>query len=116
MSKNNEIKLPQTAAELEAMGAEEIDAAITGLRRRQKESAPVKFRAVRYFGLRGDAFAGGLSGGTDKWWKEFGIPDIEEDGFAADAKNLRGDMERVGRDMWMGLLQHAKSAKTNPTR
>ena len=92
--------------DLEAMSAEEIDAAVAELRRRQKESAPVKFPSKRGWGVWGDAFAGGLDGG----YSPPKLPSIEEC-WAADAAKLRGDFERAGRDMWLGLLRHAKSAK-----
>lgn len=101
--------------DLEAMSAEEIDAAVAELRRRQKESAPVKFPSKRGGGIWG-GFGCGLSGGSGKRREELGLPDIDGDGFAADAENLRGDLERVGRDMWLGLLRHAKSAKNTPAR
>ena len=110
------LSLPQTADELEAMNTEEIDVIIAELRRRQKESASVKFRSARTLGVWGDAFGDGLDGGMRKWGKDLGILNIDEDGFVVDAENLQGDLERVGCDMWIGLLQHAKLSKNTPLR
>ena len=94
------IALPRTAAELEAMSAADINAAITELRRLQRESLPIKPRIAR-FGICG----GGLFGSTHR------LEMSMEDGFAIDAKNLHDDFERVGRDMWIGVLQHAQNSK-----
>ncbi len=105
MQKTNTTFLPQTAAELEAMSAEEIDAAIVELRRLQERNSPIKIARARLKsrGVWGDAFGGGFGGGDGALYK---IPSIAE-GWAEDALNLRGDWERVGRDMWIGVLQNA---------
>ena len=101
MKSSKKISLPRTAADLEAMSAAEIDAAIAELRRLQKKSLPPPHR----LSVWGDGFGAGFGG---RW--DFQIPSIEES-WAQDAANLRGDFERVGRDMWIGMLQHAKSEK-----
>ena len=98
------IALPRTAAELESMSAADINAAIAELRRLQRESLPIKPRIAR-FGICGGALGGGLFGSTHR------LEMSMEDGFAIDAKNLHDDFERVGRDMWIGVLQHAQNSK-----
>lgn len=71
-----------------AMSAEELDTAIAQLRRRQESLS----RAV--FG-DGDNYA----------------PDFRNGDWETDAANLRGDMERVGIDMWIGLLRAERARK-----
>ena len=99
-------KLPRTAADLEIMSAEEIESLITELRRWQKASSPVKISRVRFKsrGVWGDAFGGGFFGRRRSSKTEI---ESVRGGWAKDAENLRGDWERVGRDMWIGLLQNA---------
>ncbi|MGI9296269.1 MAG: hypothetical protein ACR2QC_00030 [Gammaproteobacteria bacterium] len=100
IQKAKDVFLPRSREELEAMSAAEIDAAIAELRRRQKRSRPAPVR----LSVWGDAFGGGFGGGGNS----YRIPSVQE-GWAEDARNLRGDWEKVGRDMWIGMLQHAKS-------
>lgn len=108
MKLSEKVVLPLTKADVDAMSAAEIDAAIAELRRRQKRHPPAKVVRVRLKHGRvwGDAFGGGFFGRL----RLPEIPSIEE-GWAMDAANLRGDMERVGCDMWIGVLQHALSEK-----
>ncbi|MGI9338148.1 MAG: hypothetical protein ACR2P4_06550 [Gammaproteobacteria bacterium] len=77
-----------TEADIGAMSAEELDSAIAQLRRRQEELAPV------------------INDAED-------VPDFSTsgDGWETDAANLRGDMERVGLDMWIGILRTEQARK-----
>ena len=103
------VSLPETDAELNALSAAEIEALIAALRKKQEESSPsAKITRVRFKsrGVWGNAFGGGFRSRIKK--RE--IPSIAE-GWARDAANIRGDFERVGRDMWIGVLQNALSEK-----
>ena len=105
------IALPRTAAELEAMSAADINAAITELRRLQRESLPVpKFHFKPKSFL--STFPLDLNPPPVRFkHRSLGAPGIYEDGFAIDAKNLSEDMKRVGRGMWIAWLRIAPNRK-----
>ncbi len=90
----------ETPADIDAMSVEEIDAAIAELRRRQEADAREGARRL----LEESAASLSLS----RWLSP---PPIEE-AWKTDADNLSGDMERVGRDMWIAVLRAERARKT----
>lgn len=89
--------MTNATTDIGAMSAEELDDAIAQLRRRQKALAP-------------DWQLPALSGfGFGEWHKP---PGIKLRGWHQDAANLRGDVERVGADMRIGMLRAAQARKT----
>ena len=115
------------------MSAEEIDAAIAELRQRQLLSASVQVShktlwdiMARVYsnigdrhGMRSSSFwtpsiriSSGHERLSDAYFSNFWEPSVSKpitENWAQDTANLRGDMERIGRDMWIGVLQHSKS-------
>ena len=103
------VSLPETDAELNALSAAEIEALIAALRKKQEESSPAKIadEYLKSGGVWGNAFGGGFWG----HWPSSLEMDSVQAGWETDAANIRGDFERVGRDMWIGVLQNALSEK-----
>ena len=95
------VRTISSAADIEKMSVEELDATIKAMRRRQEELSP-----VRHLDL-GSSPGFDIFGGGD--WEE---PDLERNGWEVDAENLRGDMERVGLDMWIALLRTVRARKS----
>lgn len=91
----------QTPPDIDAMSAEELDAEINKLLLLQQKLSPVRVDE------QPSGFGFSLGGGWDD------VPDYSplRDGWREDADNLRGDMERVGLDMWIGLLRTARANK-----
>ena len=101
---------PKSISEIEAMSISEIDNMISILRQRQYNfsfghKSPRKYRHENFLSLFGGDFS--VKDKEDK--NTFGLSD--SDPFATDMKNLQGDMERVGRDMWIGVLHYVRSQK-----
>ena len=84
-----------TKTNIGAMSAEEIDTAIGELQQRQAQLAP-RWQPPGSFGF-------------GQWHKP---PSVKSGGWHSDAEKLRGDMERVGIDMWIGVLRAAQARKT----
>ena len=90
------------------MGADECDSAIRDLRQKQSESMP---RTI----------VTGRSRSAWDWLTGMDDVDISDlplrrprsiaEDWEQDAANLRGDMNRVGRDMWIGMLSYHKDKK-----
>ena len=90
------------------MSADECDSAIRDLRQKQSESMPTTILA-------------GRSHSDWDWLTDLDDVDISDlplsrprsiaKDWEQDAANLRADMERVGRDMWIGMLSYHKDKK-----
>ena len=90
------------------MSADECDSAIRDLRQKQSESMP---RTI----------VTGRSRSAWDWLTGMDDVDISDlplrrprsiaEDWEQDAANLRGDMNRVGRDMWIGMLSYHKDKK-----
>ena len=93
------------------MSVEEIDNTIAELRRLQRLSAPVKIRRKTFWDFTVDMYDNIADIGNMSF-SRFSTPrmskSISED-WEQDTANLRGDMERISRDMWIGILQHSKN-------
>lgn len=101
---------PKSISEIEAMSISEIDNVISMLRQRQYKfsfghKSPRKYRHADFLSLFGRDFSVRDKENQDA----LGLGDI--DPFATDMQNLQGDMERVGRDMWIGVLHYVRSQK-----
>ena len=99
---------PKRQKHIAEMSADECDSAIRDLRQKQSESMP---RTI----------VTGRSRSVWDWLTDLDDVDISDlplrrprsiaEDWEQDAANLRGDMERVGRDMWIGMLSYHKDKK-----
>lgn len=96
------------AESLESMSRDDIDAIIAALRLLQQEALFNAYPSSREY-ISPSFFS---IGGADLDENEEEFPSfVNFDSFAADKRNMQHDMEMVGRDMWLGVLQHARSQK-----
>ena len=99
---------PKRQKHIAEMSADECDSAIRDLRQKQSESMP---RTI----------VTGRSRSVWDWLTDLDDVDISDlplrrprsiaEDWEQDAANLRGDMDRVGRDMWIGMLSYHKDKK-----
>ena len=94
------------------MSVEEIDNTIAELRRQQRASSPVKIRRKTLWDFTASMYDNIADMGALSSSRYRGMPSISKSiaqNWAQDAANLRGDGERISRDMWIGILQHSKN-------
>lgn len=105
MTDARKITLPKTVADVKAMNVEEFDKTIGALRRLQRSPSLLRRNNHSLFGLCATDPFSRLQERKSRYLSSGG------DGFAEDARKLRGDWENVGRDMWIGVLKHEREKK-----
>lgn len=105
-----------TDADIAKMSVAELDDLIAKLREQQERDAPHRkmLEALRKNRIKRFEFFssyGDYEDRTPEFLREHLLPKEGEDPHFHDWKNLCGDMDRVGRDLWIAHLRYLRSVK-----